>query len=237
MTIQRNNLAQKVLSPAQLACKPLLEIFSSTHILAGGTAIALQLWHRQSIDFDFFCFGHQWTGRELSERIQQSLPWLQQSWLHFDPEKSSLNRLSDDEQSEVILFTDTGVRIQLIDFSRNPFDIALDIPSNITLCEWIPSYNLETLWAFKLYAMMYRTKRKDAVDLRYILHQGYTLDQLIAKTENLFGKLYQSIASIENIVWWVWDESEEVVYLDPQHPTNEDILHFLKQEAKKVIEK
>ena len=228
MAIKRNNLAQKVLSPEQLACKSLLEIFSPTHILAGGTAIALQLGHRKSIDFDLFCFSYQWTGRALSEKIKKG-------WLHIDAEKSSSNRLSDVEQSEIILFTDTGVKIQLIDFSRNPFDIALDIPSNIILCNGIPSSDLETWWAFKLYAMMYRTKWKDAVDLRYILHQWYAFRQIIDKTESLFGKLYQSTASIENIVWWNRDSSEELIYLDPKHPNNEEIISYLQQEVKKLI--
>ncbi|MEQ9424777.1 MAG: hypothetical protein RJQ09_10190 [Cyclobacteriaceae bacterium] len=47
-----NDSAVKVLTPEQISLKPLLEEFANTHLLVGGTAIALQLVHRKSIDFE-----------------------------------------------------------------------------------------------------------------------------------------------------------------------------------------
>ncbi|MGA9292658.1 MAG: nucleotidyl transferase AbiEii/AbiGii toxin family protein [Ignavibacteriaceae bacterium] len=37
---------------------PLLKKFNDKFYLAGGTALALQLGHRRSDDFDFFTFEH-----------------------------------------------------------------------------------------------------------------------------------------------------------------------------------
>ena len=46
---------RKVLSPEQLNLLPLLRTFSHLgFFLVGGTAIALHLGHRRSIDFDLF---------------------------------------------------------------------------------------------------------------------------------------------------------------------------------------
>ena len=48
------NLALHILPPAQRALWPLLSAVPKEFTLYGGTAIALQLGHRESVDFDFF---------------------------------------------------------------------------------------------------------------------------------------------------------------------------------------
>ena len=70
--IERSDVAKRVLPKEQQQCKPLLEEFSSTHFLVGGTALSLQLGHRQSIDFDLFSFGPQGTGSALMSRIKKT---------------------------------------------------------------------------------------------------------------------------------------------------------------------
>ena len=45
---------KEILSKEQLQLLPLLKAFSNEYNLVGGTAIALYLGHRQSIDFDLF---------------------------------------------------------------------------------------------------------------------------------------------------------------------------------------
>ena len=48
------NLALNILPPAQRALWPLLSAVPNEFTLYGGTAIALQLGHRESVDFEFF---------------------------------------------------------------------------------------------------------------------------------------------------------------------------------------
>jgi hypothetical protein len=72
MPIVRDNNACEVLSLEQRKLIPLLQEFSKTHILVGGTAISLQLQHRTSIDFDLFCFGAQGSGKSLAKRISDT---------------------------------------------------------------------------------------------------------------------------------------------------------------------
>ena len=45
---------KKVLTKEQIQLLPLLKIFSNEYCLVGGTAIALHIGHRRSIDFDLF---------------------------------------------------------------------------------------------------------------------------------------------------------------------------------------
>ncbi|MBI4449808.1 nucleotidyl transferase AbiEii/AbiGii toxin family protein [Candidatus Uhrbacteria bacterium] len=46
----------EILTPAQCALLPIVKLFSKNFCLVGGTAIALHLGHRASIDFDLFRF-------------------------------------------------------------------------------------------------------------------------------------------------------------------------------------
>jgi hypothetical protein len=61
--------ALQVLDHDQQKLLPLLEDFSRDHFLAGGTAIALKLGHRKSIDFDFFSAMSQGTFADFIHRI------------------------------------------------------------------------------------------------------------------------------------------------------------------------
>ena len=57
----------QILPPAQQKLWPLLKDIPKSFILYGGTAIALQLGHRISVDFDFF------SKKELSANILQNV--------------------------------------------------------------------------------------------------------------------------------------------------------------------
>ena len=229
MEIIRDKLAQNVLEKNQLWIKPILEEFSDSHFLVWWTAIALQIWHRKSIDFDLFCLWKQWTWKQIFERIKKT-------WLKFDPKKSNLLWLSDEEQPEVTIFVN-WVKIQLLDFSRNPFDEKINLKLNKTICNWIQSLDLLNLWALKLYAMMYRSKRKDAVDLYFILKSWYKLEEILEKTESVFWKLYKSKYSLETIIENKRDMTEKVDYVIKNSPKEEEIKKYIIDEADRLIEK
>jgi len=224
-----NDIAKKVLTVDQQSISPLLEEFSKTHFLVGGTAIALILGHRKSIDFDFFHLGPQGTGQGLAKRIASTGFILE--------EGSDLRYLSEEEESEVTLYV-KGVKIQLIDFSRNPYDVLINLISDQLLCNGIKTVSLEQLACLKLFAMMYRNKWKDAVDLFYILkyEKSFVLLDLIKKTKEIFTSLYQEIATLETIMNDEWDTTEMVEYVIENPVTDFEIRNQLIELAKKVLE-
>jgi len=59
-----------ILSKGRFEILPLLANFKDDFYLAGGTALALQLGHRDSIDFDFFSQQERSTAK-LLERIRK----------------------------------------------------------------------------------------------------------------------------------------------------------------------
>lgn len=221
-----NSNAELILSKEQKVLKPFLEEFSRTHFLVWWTAIALILWHRRSIDFDFFCMWNQWTWKEIFNRIKK-LWYVLDKW-------SDLNYLSDEEESECNLFIN-WVKIQLIDFSRNPFNVKINLKSNNVICSWINSLSLIDLWSLKLFAMMYRKKWKDAVDMYFILNAWISLNNIIKRTNEIFWDLYQLEASLENISENNWDTTEKVEYVIDDHPSDERVSNYLIDQVKSII--
>jgi hypothetical protein len=58
---------------------------------------------------------------------------IKASGMMFDIDTAPRFWYSDDTIDELTLFFD-GVKVQLIDFSRNPFDIPIYIQSEIMIC-------------------------------------------------------------------------------------------------------
>ena len=224
-----DQIAQRVLSKKQQKLKLLLEEFSKTHFLAGGTAIALHLGHRQSIDFDFFTLGNQGTGKDLAERIQSAGFVLEKG--------SNLNYLSDEEEPEATIYVN-GVKVELINFDRNPFNVKVNLSADQTVCGGIKTPSILELASMKTYAMMYRNKWKDAVDLIYILKKNpkLTFKKVIQKTEKVFTDLYQKEATLETILENKWDTSEAVHYVTDKIFPDEEIKQYLIAETKRYIE-
>ncbi len=225
--IEFDETALKILSPEQQSLKPLLEEFMSTHFLVGGTAIALQIGHRKSIDFDLFTLSPQGSGKQLSERIERAGCVLE--------EGSDIRYLSDEEEPEATLKIH-GVKVQLMNFNRNPFGVNIKIPHSVVICGGIYTPTLLDLAALKAYAMMYRKKWKDAVDLYFLLQEeGIDFARVLDRTKELFGILYQEIATLDTILDDTWDMTEAVEYIVENPPSDEKIREELIVEAREYL--
>lgn len=228
MQIVRDKVALEVLEEGQRNLAPLLTEFSTTHILVWGTAISLQLGHRRSIDFDLFCFGLQGSGTSLMQRIESS-------GCMFDLDTAPRFRYSDEEQSELTLFFQ-WIKVQLIDFSRNPFGVAVSLETNTMLCGGIASVSLLDLGALKIYAMMYRKKIKDIVDLYMILQVPWLyLFDIVQRAEQIFGRLCNPESSYEAIFDDERDETEKVDRLIDFPPEMSTIFASMRMEVDKLL--
>ena len=221
-----DEIALKILDKNQIKMKIFLEEFLKTHFLVWWTAIALYLWHRKSIDFDLFKMWKQWTWKNIFERIEKL--WLKiEKW-------SDLRYLSNEEEPEATIFID-WVKIQLLDFSRNPFWTKINLEAKNIISNWIKVPTLLDLSAMKLFAMMYRNKWKDAVDLYFLIKHWINFEKIIEKTDEIFTTLFQKEASFETIIEASWDKTEKVEYLIENPPKDLEIENFLKEKIKKLF--
>lgn len=141
-------------------------------VLYGGTALALRLGHRRSVDFDFF------TEHQLdSKTIAESLPFIRQSTV-LQSERNTYTILYNKENSyvKVSFFGD-------IDFGR------VGVPA-LTLDENIWAASLEDLLATKLKVLMQRVELKDYFDIAALLEKGIPLRYGLGSTKALFGNTF-----------------------------------------------
>ena len=63
----------QILTEPQAELLPLVKKFSDAFGLVGGTAVALQLGHRRSIDFDLFC-EDSFDSNTILRKVKRSFP-------------------------------------------------------------------------------------------------------------------------------------------------------------------
>ncbi|GMX58738.1 MAG: hypothetical protein MCSN_3920 [Candidatus Microsyncoccus archaeolyticus] len=188
-------MQNNVLSEEQKQLLPLLKDFSKQFGLIGGTAIALQIGHRRSIDFDLASIDI-FDNSKIKNKIER------------------IDSVVVDEKGEYTIVT----KNTKITFLYYPFKIEFNNDF-----EGIRVADLLTLSALKAYALGRRTKWKDYVDLYFIL-KNYTLDQVVEKAESIFGnefneKIFRAqLGYFEDI-----DYSEEVEYM-PGFEVTEDVI-------------
>ncbi len=153
---------KEILTAEQNKLLPLVESFANDFGLVGGTAIALHLGHRRSVDFDLF------TDRPLHN----------QSILNKILKNYKIDLLVVNKLDELTLAL-SGVKLT---FFRYPYKIDYHHKFGKTK---IP--DLLTLSAMKAYALGRRAKWKDYVDLYFITKDHHSISQICERTKKIFG--------------------------------------------------
>jgi hypothetical protein len=156
-------------------------------VLYGGTAIALRLGHRASVDFDFF------SEKPLDrEAIQSAFAFLAQSTVLQD-ERNTLSVLvpyGDAVHShvKVSFFGTIGFgRVGAPDMTQ---DGVLQVAS------------LEDLMATKVKVVLQRAEAKDYRDIAAMLSVGVSLPRGLAAARELFGPNFQPSESLKAMVYF-----------------------------------
>jgi len=193
----------EILSEQQRLLIPFVQQLRREFYLVGGTAIALHIGHRQSIDFDLF--KRNTVRREkLAQRLQEHGLSFQLLFANAESFHVAVN----------------GVKITFFQF---PFDIPVD-----SSFEGIRMPDLLHLAAMKSYALGRRAKWKDYVDLFFILRDHYTLDAIAQKTEKLFPGLFSPKLFRQQLCYFKdIDYSEEVTYLTGHEVDEATVKSFL----------
>lgn len=152
----------EVLTDGQRQLLPLTQKFSPQFGLVGGTAVALQLGHRRSIDFDLFTL-NPFDVDKVEQVIRRSYK-IEHTFISG---KDELTVLVNQVKMTFYYYP------YKIEFSEK-FEGVITLP------------NLNTLAAMKALALGKRAKWKDYVDLYFIFRQC-SLEDVVSKAEELFG--------------------------------------------------
>ena len=177
-----------ILPPAQRQLwQELRPITDHGFVIYGGTAIALSMGHRPSVDFDFF------SDQPLDRKaVITSLPFGDQSTVLQD-EPNSLTLLVSSDKPDV-----SNVKISFfgaISFGRvgNP-----DRSEDGMVC----SASLDDLMASKVKVILQRAEAKDYRDIASMVGAGVDLARGLAAARLLFGPSFQPSESLKALAYF-----------------------------------
>lgn len=159
----------EVLDEKRRALLPALSSFKKDFYLAGGTALALQIGHRVSVDFDFFT-EKDFDTEVLYERVQQV----------FGP----VPRTQVASNTLAIVVQD-DVKISFMGYRYPLLDACIDT-------EHLRLASIRDIGCMKLSAIVSRSELKDYVDLFFIL-KHLSLTELLINLSKKIPSLDQNL--------------------------------------------
>jgi len=181
---------EEILTAEQLELLPLVRLFDEDFGLVGGTAIALHLGHRRSIDFDLFT-KEEFDNQKIRKKIVKF---------------GKITRVIRDETGQFTLEI-KGVRFT---FFYYPYPIIFSDDFE----DVVKMPDLLTLAAMKAFALGRRAKWKDYVDLYFVARQHHGIKDICEKAGEIFGgefneKIFRTqLAYFEDVNY-----SEKIVYV------------------------
>jgi hypothetical protein len=177
-----------VLSPVQRRIWPKLRpALQQGFVLYGGTAIALRLGHRFSVDFDFF------TNRPLDKQaLLDSFPFINGASVLQD-QLCTFTVLTTCESgpNETVKISFFG----MLDFGR--------VGSPDTTEDGILQVaSLDDLMATKVKVILQRVEAKDYRDIAAMLNAGVSLAKGLAAARAMYGSSFQPSESLKAIVYF-----------------------------------
>ncbi len=158
---------KEILTENQKKLLPLIKYFSKDYYLVGGTAIALHIGHRRSLDFDLF------TKQNINRNQVKAI--IQEN--NFSIEETIF------EAYDQIHFIINNTKLTFFHF---PYTIN----ANINFGDVIQIPSLLELAAMKSYALGGRVKWKDYVDLYFLLKFHFSLEEITSRTKDIFGSYF-----------------------------------------------
>lgn len=198
----------EILNDRQTELLPLMAQFRREYYLVGGTAIALYIGHRRSIDFDLFkpsAINHKRNLDKISA--------------------TSFNHIVTRRVTEQMNLIVNDVKVT---FFQYPFPV--EPTAKFETYFRIPS--LLQLAAMKAYALGRRSKWKDYVDLYFLLSDHFTITDITDCATQLFGELFSEKMFRSQLCYFDdIDYTEAVDWLIPNHPADDEIKQALMEIA------
>ncbi len=175
---------RSVLPPSQAALwDGPLGTLPSGWVLYGGTAIALQLGHRQSADFDFFS-----SDKLDRAALRRACPLL-----------LGAKTLQDEPDTLTVVIDDTADPVKLsffggIDFGR--------VGEPVRTVGHAPIASPLDLLGTKLATVTQRIEARDYLDIAALLQSGLSVNDGVATMLALYGPRVSGMQSVKTLIWY-----------------------------------
>ncbi len=190
---------------------PRLSFLKDRFYLAGGTGLALQLGHRDSVDFDFFAKDHFNT------------PDLYKELLEVFGQDNVSKTLEEKNTLNVIL--DGNIKLSF-------FSYLYPLLEPLIKEEFLDIAGIIDIGCMKLSAVTGRAVAKDYIDLYFILKQ-VTLITLLSKAKEKMSDLDYNLI-LKSLIFFDDVSMENIVFKHNQDVSFSEVKGFLEEEVKKV---
>ena len=152
-------------------------------VLYGGTALALRLGHRESVDFDFF------SHEPLDHDALTALPWMRDSvTLQLDP------------TTRTVLIERRGGTVKVSMFGSIRFG-RVGVPDMAG--DTVRVASLLDLGGTKINALLQRVETKDYLDIDALLTRGSVpLPQVLGAAQTLFGDTFNPLVARKALTYF-----------------------------------
>lgn len=180
--------------------------------LAGGSALALQLGHRRSEDFDFFSL-QEFSPNKLSEALSQ------------------IGRFQTTFAKGITLLgTFNGIKFSYFQYNYPLLGAAIKY-SKIVLARQ------EDIAAMKLAAIMDRGKKRDFIDLFVLIEHGLSFDDMLELYDQKYHALENNLFSLIRAINY-FDEADATEMPNMLIPLSwEDVKKFFIAESMRLAKK
>jgi len=183
--MKRFNADRAILPVAQQTLWPaLFPVPELGFVLYGGTALALRLGHRESVDFDFF------TDRALDRRsLHYRIPLLRDGQVIQDqPDTLSVLVPVDRETVKLSFYGD--------------LDLGRVGEPEMTDDEVLQVASLSDIFATKVKVILQRAEAKDYRDIAALLGAGARLEDALSAALAMYGKTFQPSESLKAMTYF-----------------------------------
>jgi hypothetical protein len=188
---------------------PQLRAFDGFY-LAGGTALALQIGHRISVDFDLF------SQREIPPTL---LPKVRRVFT----DHSCLVSVNNPE--ELTIF----VNEVKVTFLRYPYPVVLDL----VIQDGLPLFSIKEIAATKAYTIGRRGSYKDYIDLYVVLKERHaSLREVIEIAEKKYASEFHGRLFLEQLVYLEDIEDTEILFFKGR-VAKDEVARFFVDEIRK----
>ena len=199
-----------ILTKEQKDTLPSLKPFSRYGALGGGTALALQLTHRRSYDFDILC------SEPVSKRFILKIKE------HFEKVQILV-----DTSDELTFTTVFAVKVSFVFYPFNPL-YKIVRTANLGILNW------KDIALDKAYSIGRRGEWRDYVDLYFCMKNGFSLEGIMKGAKKKFRDLFSEKLLLSQLCYF-GDIKDYSIELMKEDITPQQLRQFFEREIKLQI--
>ena len=203
-----------ILDKKRIQLLSFFKIFKKEYYLAGGTGLALQIGHRDSVDFDFF------TEENIdTEKLFKKIKKIFQDY--------QVVKIEEEENTLSVLIGD-DVKISFFNYPYKLIGKLVD-EENFKIA------SIEDIGCMKLSAIVGRASNKDYIDIYYIL-QKIKLGVLLEKASVKFPDIDRNLI-LKSLVYFQDIQEENISFKNNNYVAFGEVKTFLEKKVKEELRK